>query len=349
MPRVVLDLRKWDDYGIGTYLKVLTAGLLELAPPGFEFCALHRDPLGPLPFPARPFRAGDYSLQALALAGLAARRAGGDLLHIPHFTLPLAGPPAVLTVHDLIHLRFPGEFGRWRTAVLRRYLRWALRRAVRVITVSEASRDDLAAFLPAAAPKLRVIPNAALADYYAQPPLPRGDYFLFIGNAKPHKGIPLLLDAWTRFHASHPDRRLVLVTPGGFSGPGVETRRSIPAEEMPRLVASARALLAPSQWEGFDLPVLEAVLTRTPVVASDIPAHRELLGPDHPLLYPAGDAGALRMRLEEAHRYGVSEERLDALRARHAGHTPRAMAAATLAVYREALEAVRLPLRPDSR
>lgn len=339
MPRVVLDLRKWDDYGIGTHLKVLAAGLKEAAPDGLEIRGLHPRPDPSLPFPSSPFDAPDYSLRAILGLGRAARKAGADLLHVPHFTLPLWAPPAVLTVHDLIHLRFPEHYGKAKTALLGRYLRGALGRVRAIITVSEASRADLLSFVPGMAAKVRVVPNAALPEFYAEPPRGERRDYLFVGNDKPHKDLPVLLEAWGRFHAAHPGRRLTLVTPGEFSGPGMESRRAVPREELPRLLASARALVAPSRWEGFDLPVLEAVLRSTPVVASDIPAHLELLGADHPLLFPAGNAGALRMRLEVAERHGASEERLDALRERHLAWTPRAMAEATAAVYREALAA----------
>jgi len=346
MPRVVLDLRKWDDFGIGTYLKVQTAGLKALAPPDLDFGALHPEPKPFLPFPARPFDAGDYSVRAFLGLGGAARRAGADLLHIPHFTLPLSHPPVVLTVHDLTHLRFPAHYGRLKTTLLRLYLRRALRRALRIITVSEASKADLCSFLPSIEEKVRVIPNAALPEFYDDRTFQRGEFFLFVGNAKLHKGIPNLLDAWSRFHSAHPEARLVLVSPGDFSGPGIEARRNVPREELLVLAGSARALVAPSLWEGFDLPVLEAVLLRTPAIASDIPAHRELLGGDHPLLFPVGNVGALFLRMEEARRYGMSEEHLDALRQRHAPHDAGAMAQATIRVYREAL---RLPLGGPSR
>lgn len=349
MRRVVLDLRKWEDFGIGTYLKALTAGLKESDPPDLDFHALHPGPAGGIPFPVHRFAAPDYSLKGLTGLGLTARRAGADLLHVPHFTLPWPHPPTVLTVHDLIHLRFPGQFGRMRALLLRAYLRRALRAAKRVVTVSKASRDDLLAFLPALGPRLRLIPNAALPEFYGEISPPREDYFLFVGNAKPHKGIPVLLDAWARFHASHPEARLVMVTPAAFAGPGIEVLGGVPRDAMPPLIARARALVAPSLWEGFDLPVLEAVLLRTPVAASDIPAHRELLGGDHPLLFPAGNAAALHMRLEEGARRGVSELRLETLRSKHLPHGPRAMAAATLEVYREALGMERLPSpRPSS-
>jgi glycosyltransferase involved in cell wall biosynthesis len=308
-----------------------------------EFHGLHPGHASDIPFPIHPFAAADYSLKGICGLGLAARRAKADLLHVPHFTLPWPHPPTVLTVHDLIHLRFPGEFGWFRTLLLRVFLRRALRRAALVITVSEASRADLLAFQPALEPRLRVIPNAALPEYYRDRSVPREDFFLFVGNAKPHKGIPTLLDAWGRYHASHPEERLVVVTPGAFTGPGIEVRRGVPRDAMPALTASARALVAPSLWEGFGLPVLEAVLLRTPVVASDIPAHRELLGGDHPLLFPAGNTAALHLRLEEVRRRGVSDQRLEALRSRHLARGPRSMAAATLEVYREALGTRRLP------
>ena len=336
MKRVLIDARKSGDYGIGTYIRVLLEGLARVSPPDMEFETFHRGPKPSSPFVSHYFNASDYSLKEFSGLGFAARKAGADLLHVPHFTLPIAAPPTVLTVHDLIHLRFPQFFGGGRTSALKFYLRRAFRGARAIITVSQSTKTDILNFMPGVERKLTVIPEAVLPVYYENQTFPRRDYFLFIGNDKPHKNIPLLLSAWSRFQAENPSARLLMLTPGKYSGPGVEVRSNVPEQDMPSLIASARALIAPSLWEGFDLPVLEAILMKTPVIASDIPVHRELLG-DHPFLFPPDKADILVEMLRQFSRKDACTDTINALYEKATLFKPEDMAGRTVEIYRECL------------
>ena len=336
--RILIDARKWDDFGIGTYVQALLGGLASLAPQDLSIETLHRGASPPTRFPSHPFQAADYSIREIAGMGLAARGRKPDLFHIPHFTRPLLSPPCVLTVHDLIHMRFPEFFGRSiKYAVLKSYLPHALRKARRVIAVSQTTAQEIRTFFPGISGKVTVIPGAALPEFYEPQAIPRSDYFLFIGNDKRHKNLPFLLAAWKRFHAEQPGTRLLLVTPGHYAGEGIEIRRAVPPGEMPALIGSALALIAPSLWEGFDLPVLEAMLLKTPVLVSDIPVHRELLGP-HPYCFPPDKEEALVGLLRHFIRRGVRQEPVQALYEKAILWTPENMAAQTADLYRRVLE-----------
>jgi glycosyltransferase involved in cell wall biosynthesis len=334
--RIVIDARKQDDFGIGTYIRVLLEGLDRLRPSDLEFETLHRGQKPPSQYASHAFNAADYSLKGFAGLGRAARKAGADLLHVPHFTLPLAAPPTVLTVHDLIHLRFPRFYGSAKISALKFHLRRSFRKARAIIAVSQSTKSDILNFMPEVEGKLTVIPEAASPVYYEKRDVPRGDHFLFIGNDKPHKNIPFLLSAWSRFQAEHPGARLLMLTPGNYSGPGIETRSNIAEQEMPSLIASARALIAPSLWEGFDLPVLEAILMKTPVIASDIPVHRELLG-GHPFLFPPDKPDALFELLLRSSQSAGGPGPVQALYEKAVSFKPEDMAGRTVEIYRTVL------------
>src|SRR5262245_6162139 len=215
--KVALDARKIDDFGIGTYVQGLLDGLPAVGQPEALVAYL---PPGRAPSTSaaagwgaraqwRHVTARAYSVGELWQLARAARRDRADLYHAPHYVCPPILPcPAVVTIHDLIHLRFPP---RHRHVVAPLYarvmLRLAVRRARRLVTVSESPRRDLVERLGARPDRIRVIPNgvaaafrpadaperrnAALAARGAEPP-----YFLFVGNPLPHKNVTGLLDAF---------------------------------------------------------------------------------------------------------------------------------------------------------
>lgn len=242
-------------------------------------------------------------------------RLGVDLFHSPTFSAPLRAPcPSVMTIHDLIHLRDRRSYGLGHRA----YYRWvvgpAARRARRVITVSETSRRDLEERLRIPPDRISVIPHG-LADEWRHPPAAaraRGEarrwgiggapWFLWVGNPKPHKGLDLLLRAWA-LRGGGPEILVVVGAPipaGGGAGRIVRLE-GVGDDDLRCLYAGAVALVAPSRWEGFNLPLLEAMACGAPVVASDLPAHREVAGPAA-LYVPVGEAGALARALHRVAR-----------------------------------------------
>jgi glycosyltransferase involved in cell wall biosynthesis len=142
---------------------------------------------------------------------------------------------------------------------------------------------------------------------------------------------------------------LVLVGPPGWGealdlaglpAEAVRTRGYLPEDRLARVVAGAAALVFPSWYEGFGLPALEALACGAPVVASDLPALREVLG-DQAELVPPGDAAALADALARVLQDPGGEPARTARRARAAAFTWAACAQATLSAYRRALEAAR--------
>jgi glycosyltransferase involved in cell wall biosynthesis len=139
---------------------------------------------------------------------------------------------------------------------------------------------------------------------------------------------------------------LVLVGPSGWGetldtaglpADAVRTPGYLPEPDLARAVAGAAALVVPSWYEGFGLPALEALACGTPVVASDLPAHREVLG-DQAHLFPPGDPAALAAALAKVLDDPGGEPARAARRTRAAGFTWENCATATLSAYRRALE-----------
>jgi glycosyltransferase involved in cell wall biosynthesis len=268
------------------------------------------------------------SLRDLARVSRAASQERLDVFLFPslYTWFPVRRTPTVVGIHDVIaeqyaELTLPtrGARARWR---LKRWL--AVKRARRIFTVSEASRKLLAADLGVPAPSLAVVseapdplfgPRSAEELERELEPLGLGDgkrFLVYAGGVSPHKGLETLLDAYALA-----DRLPQLVIAGAledeaFLSAAGSVRRQIDDlglqdrvqltgfvsdERLACLYAGAVAFVSPSRAEGFGLPAVEAAASGTPVVLSDIPAHRETLD-GAALFFPPGDARALAGKLE---------------------------------------------------
>jgi alpha-1,3-rhamnosyl/mannosyltransferase len=367
--RVALDARKLDDFGIGTYIQGLLGALPATGRP--EALVAYLPPDRPPPAPAAlawgararwtPVAARPYSVAELWALARAVRRDRADLFHAPHYVCPPLLPcPAVITIHDLIHLRFPPRH-RHPAAPLyaRLMLRLAVRRGRRLITVSESTRRDLVDRLGARPERIRVIPNgvgppfeaadaperpdAGLAARGVEPP-----YFLFVGNPLPHKNVAGLLDAFAGLSPGLGRLVLAGIPPpararvdGLVRARGVAERVRIlgpmPPGTLAQLYQGARAVVCPSFWEGFGLAALEAMACGAPVVAADRGGLPEVVG-DAGLLVDPTSVDALR---EGMYTLAVQEPLRAALRdrglVRARAFSWRYVAEATVAVYQEAL------------
>jgi glycosyltransferase involved in cell wall biosynthesis len=308
-------------------------------------------------------RARGYGLDEHFLVPRAARRAGVDLLHEPHYTLPLGWRrPAVVTIHDLIHLRFPRFFPPGAALYARAVAGVAVRRARLVITDSAHTRTDVVERLGADPARVRVIPlgvSAALAPgapgevaaWRRERALP-ADYLLYVGARKAHKNLALLLEALARIApAQRPPlvlsgkpweggeplarlaARLRLGTAIHFAGKLRDERA------LARLYSGAALYVQPALSEGFGLPPLEAMACGTPVLSSNSGALPETVG-DAGLLLPPRDpeawAGAIVMLLgDPARRATLAQRGLERAR----GFTWERTARLTLEVYAEAVSA----------
>jgi len=215
------------------------------------------------------------------------RRGGVDVLHVPWIDGAPLRPrgPIVVTLHDLVTLKRPGEFLRFGLRHRMRYL--AVERATRLIVPTHAVAEDAVALLKVNAGRVHVVHEAADAVFHPRPAdevasvrhrrqLPR-EYLLWVGGLRhpdPRKRVAALAEAPR-------DLPLVLVgEPGQWARelPGVILTGGVDDDELAALYSGARALVFPSGDEGFGLPCVEALACGTPVVATDGPALREVLG-----------------------------------------------------------------------
>ncbi len=334
--RVLVDARGLLTSGIGRYLREVVAAIL--ADPRVSGVKLLGEP-APLRDFARsaaggekavvvPYDHGFYSPAAQA-AWLALRARGiadADVAFFPHYDAPCLGMPArsVLTVHDLIHFKVPEAFAAWRRAAAGVLLHRGVTAAARVIAVSEATRRDLVERIPSAAGKVVVVPNGVTPFFGgADGPVGdagiRGPYLLCVGNRKPHKNLEGAVETLARLAAARPELRLVVVGevyPGwsavleraealGVRGRIVELS-GVDDARLRALYAGCEALLFLSLYEGFGLPVLEAMAAGAPVIASDRSSIPEVVGDAGLLVDPhdpaAAAAAVLRLSADPAYR-----------------------------------------------
>lgn len=249
------------------------------------------------------------------LAGLTRRL---DLLHGLAFAAPLAAAcPTVITVHDLSFLRFPTAFRPFNRIYLSLFTRWSTRRAARVIAVSESTRQDVISLCDVPAERVVTVPNGvseqfapaeprAVAEFRARAGLPER-FILFLGTLEPRKNIVGLLEAYRVARKEAPALLPKLIVAGGkgwyydtifarVAELGLTDAVIFPgfvsAKELPWWYRAAEVFVYPSQFEGFGLPVLEAMACGTPVITSNTSALPEVAG-DAALLVPPDDAPAL--------------------------------------------------------
>ena len=221
----------------------------------------------------------------------------------------------MVTIHDLKYLRYPHYFGRLpklKTGYMNMLFRHTARTAASIIAVSAATRRDflerygtivarrqVAVKVVHEAPAMPASAKDAAAPPTLQPAHTLSSYFLYVGELRPHKNIAALIAAFMRMrHLHSADVRLLIAgrRHAGFSPPaaesGVEFLGGVPNEALPTLYRNALALCLVSRYEGFGLPIVEAMQHGTPVLTSTISAMPEVAG-DAALLVDPDDTEAI--------------------------------------------------------
>jgi glycosyltransferase involved in cell wall biosynthesis len=225
-----------------------------------------------------------------------------DILFVPHFNVPLCCPvPFVVTIHDLILHRYANNASFAKKVAYKLLMRHAVKKAQHIIAVSNFTKQELVSvYGESIAPKSSSIHEGISSDFSPKSPedqkevqdryrLPQ-NYFLYVGNAKEHKNVQLLIDAYEK--AGITDADLILVTSGkeitnlGLPA-GVHILSSVSDKDLPALYSGARAFVTASLYEGYCFPVLEAAACNCPVIATNgsaiaevAPANSMLLPPD---------------------------------------------------------------------
>ncbi len=318
--RVGLDVSPLDQTRAGTARYVEGIDGVE----GIELVRLGRSGSGRLPTVYRDAWWYPISLPRLA------RRARLDVLHCPTFRGPLRRPgmPLVVTVHDLAVLRHPETFNRWTRRYSRSCVPRVVRTASRVIAVSQFTKRELVELLATPEEKITVVPNGVADVFSPDGPAAEGDYVLAVGTLEPRKNLAHVEQA-----AQLAGAELRVVGAPGWGGvQAAGWRGRVSDEELARLYRGARCLVYASLYEGFGLPIAEAMACGTPVVTSSGGATEETAGGAAVLVDPR-DADAIAAGIVEAGRRRDELRRLGLERARV--FTWPSAARATAAVYRE--------------
>ncbi len=207
--------------------------------------------------------------------GIALAARNLDVLHCPTMRVPVqARPPVVATVHDIAVLRYPDAFPRWHRHTGRLALRQAVRTADAVVAVSAFTQTELRDVLGVPADRIRIIGNGVDPVFTVGGPAEDGDYVLAVGTLEPRKNLARAVEAG---RIAGVDVRVVGATGWGrVDVPGWMGR--VDDEALAALFRGARCLVFPSLYEGFGLPILEAMACGTPVVTSRGGATEEIAG-----------------------------------------------------------------------
>ena len=339
--RISIDLRKLHDYGIGTYIRNLVINLARMDR-DTDYVLLCRpkdsgfvEGLGEN-FRSLPQTDPLYSISEQLRIPAQLRRAKVDVFHAPHYTLPFTTPcNSVVTIHDCIHLLFPQYLPNRVAHFYARTALWiAANRSSRVLTVSEASKNDILKFFNIDPRKITVIPNGIDEQFKVVPSVEaiarvqeryqlKSPFLLYVGNVKPHKNLERLIDAFFKLRKDGLTTLTLLII-GDEITKYTTLRRTVhryqlhkyvrflgfvPSDTLSILYRLADAFVFPSLYEGFGLPPLEAMASGTPVITSNVSSLPEVVG-DAAMLVDPYDVNSIANGIQTVLEDSVYREKL---------------------------------------
>jgi glycosyltransferase involved in cell wall biosynthesis len=288
-----------------------------------------------------------------------------DLLHSLHYTMPLAYPGrTVVTFHDMTFFLFPHHHTLPKRFFFRFFIRASSRQAVALIADSESTRQDAIRLVGVSPGKIFTIQLGVTQEF--QPiqdktilwqarqkyQLPER-FLLYVGTIEPRKNLPILLQAYASVADQMPDHRLVVVGPQGWMVENIVQKSGqlnisdkvhftgyVEQADLPLIYNLADVFIYPSVYEGFGLPVLEAMACGTPVITSNVSSMPEIVGDAGVLLAP-NNPEVLAQSLLELINDPMYRQRLSILgRERAAAFTWKRTAEKTINVYRHGVSTI---------
>lgn len=305
--RIGIDGRLWNETGVGRYIRNLVYGIDKLSTDHTFVVYLLKNEYDNLKF-ANPHiekRPADIKWHTVAEQlqfPKLLEKDHLDLMHFTYYSVPFRyKKPYVITLHDLIIYYFftgkastlPFPLYRFKHIAYKFLLSQIKGNAKKIIVPLEATKQDVLNVFPNITDKIVVTPEGFDNHIIEKQPISDPvqaiildrEYFLYVGNAYPHKNVPRLLEAFEIFHKSHVDFKLVLVGKGDFFYKRLSSQiknnhviilQDVNDYELGQLYKHATTFISPSLMEGFGLPMLEAMVLQCLVLASDIPAFHEV-------------------------------------------------------------------------
>ena len=319
-----IDARKYFDFGIGTYIRNLAACFDNQDQDRFTYFATPENAVligGTHRGKTIVNRSGKYSLGEMITVSFQANRAGISLFHAPHYTLPFGlSMRRVVTIHDVIHLRFPAYFSPVQRAYARLMIGHACRGADAVIVDSEFGGKELLRCVPCPPEKIHVIPlgvsenftpeqDGVSADEFRRKHNVGRRFLLYVGSLKPHKNVSALIrsigglrgltDVQIVCVGERIEEDVALRSLCISSGIADRVRSLgwLPETDLIAAYRAAAAVVMPSLYEGFGFPVLEAMACGTPVIGSNAASIPEVMG-DAGLLFDPSSPGELSVAIQ---------------------------------------------------
>jgi glycosyltransferase involved in cell wall biosynthesis len=343
MMRIGIDCRFGATHsGIGTYVRGLTEALTRLdVSRHYVLFVRSRDEHWLTPLLSR----SNVSIEQVDFAHYSfaehlkfpkvLKQASIDLLFVPHFNVPCFCPvPFACTIHDLILHRYPNEASFLKRMFYRFLFARSVKKAKKIAVISAATKKDLLEFYPSTSQKTTVIHlgvNSAFTPRHHEEQVRirekyglKKRFFVYVGNNKEHKNVPVLVEAFLRTNLANFELILVstinqeLGTHSTSSGQArnpafakatagrqehIRVLSSMPSEDLPALYSAATACVTATKAEGFCLPLIEAMACGTPVLATDVGSIPEVTAGHALLCSPTVEAlaeGMLKLSKDEA-------------------------------------------------
>jgi glycosyltransferase involved in cell wall biosynthesis len=303
--RIGIDARLWEQTGVGRYIRNLVVNLQKIDKKNQYVLFVRNQDLESVHkvVKNKNWKIVEVNIKWHSIAEqikfpLLLNKEKLDLVHFPYFSVPISYKrPYVVTIHDLIINHF--STGEASTLAYPLYvgkrlsykfiIKQAAKNARKIIVPSSATKEEIIDHLKIFGKKINIIPEASDKNLKIQNPNLKTQnpekYFLYVGNAYPHKNLVSLIYAFNKIAKDDKDLKLVLVGQKDFFYQRFEEENKSDKiifygkatdRELANLYSNAIALVMPSLMEGFGLPVLEAMSLRCLVVCSDIPSFREI-------------------------------------------------------------------------